>query len=472
MIKERVAFFRSLMVVADIVIVGAACVLGFLLRDPISEPHSFGYYLWLPPFILAIWAALLQYFGTYESFRTKTPVEFCYLMLKAAFVGFIILSGIIFTFHDAFKFPPVTNDFISFIFLIAAGFLIIEKILLINVFRFFRKRGLNYRIILIVGTGPRAQRFIELVQKHAEWGLKILGLIDEDPAKVGQSFHGCQVIGSFQNFADIIHHNVVDQVVFVVPRSWMNRIEDLISLSEIEGLKVTLAIDFFNFKISRVRQTDIAGFPLITFESAPSQLWPLAVKRVFDVIVSGVGLIVLAPVFLVLALIIKLTSPGPVYFCQQRSGLYSRKFKLFKFRTMVANAEDKLKELLAKNEMQGPVFKLTNDPRVTPIGRFLRKFSLDELPQLWNVFKGEMSIIGPRPPLPSEVEKYEPWQRRRLSMRPGITCIWQAGGRNKITSFDEWMKLDLEYIDNWSLALDIKLLLKTVPAVLFAIGAK
>jgi lipopolysaccharide/colanic/teichoic acid biosynthesis glycosyltransferase len=178
------------------------------------------------------------------------------------------------------------------------------------------------------------------------------------------------------------------------------------------------------------------------------------------------------PVFVIIAILIKISSGGPIFFKQLRCGLYGRKFVFYKFRTMIADAESKLKDLAKYNEMNGPVFKMTNDPRITRVGKWLRKFSIDELPQLWNVFKGDMSLVGPRPPLPSEVEQYDIWQRRRLSMRPGITCLWQARGRNKITDFTEWMRLDLEYIDTWSLLLDFKILIKTIPVVLFGTGAK
>ncbi|MFH0753882.1 MAG: sugar transferase, partial [Candidatus Omnitrophota bacterium] len=199
---------------------------------------------------------------------------------------------------------------------------------------------------------------------------------------------------------------------------------------------------------------------------------PLAVKRLMDIVLSGIALVIFSPFLGITALLVKLSSHGPVFFTQDRVSVNGRIFKLYKFRTMVVDAEAKLEELKHLNEMQGPAFKLTNDPRVTPLGKFLRKMSIDELPQLWNVFVGHMSLVGPRPPLPAEVEKYGDWQRRRLSMRPGITCLWQIGGRNRITDVDEWIRLDLRYIDNWSLWLDIKILFKTVPAVLFGIGAK
>jgi exopolysaccharide biosynthesis polyprenyl glycosylphosphotransferase len=276
----------------------------------------------------------------------------------------------------------------------------------------------------------------------------------------------------FGDMANILHGNVIDHVVFVVPRLWFEKIEDLIRLCETEGIPASVVVDLYELKFARSKQTNFCGIPMLTFESAPDRLWELLAKRLFDAVVSAIGLIVLSPLFLVLAIAIRMTSKGPIFFRQKRCGLNGRKFTLYKFRTMVKGAEERLAELRKFNEMDGPVFKMKKDPRVTLIGGFLRKSSLDELPQLWNVFKGDMSIVGPRPPIPAEVDKYDNWQRRRLSMRPGITCLWQVRGRNRITDFNEWMRLDLEYIDNWSLWLDAKILLATIPVVLLAKGAK
>jgi exopolysaccharide biosynthesis polyprenyl glycosylphosphotransferase len=195
-------------------------------------------------------------------------------------------------------------------------------------------------------------------------------------------------------------------------------------------------------------------------------------KRLCDLVLSGIGLVLISPIYFGVALAIKLSSKGTVHFRQERVGLNGRTFNLYKFRTMHQDAEAQLKSLLAHNEMSGPAFKMENDPRIRPVGKFLRKYSLDELPQLWNVFCGDMSLVGPRPPLVTEVKQYDDWHKRRLSMRPGITCLWQVSGRNKITSFDEWARLDLKYIDEWSLSLDFKILMRTVPAVLSASGAK
>ena len=262
----------------------------------------------------------------------------------------------------------------------------------------------------------------------------------------------------------------IDEVVFVVPRLRLNHMENAINACETEGVKATIAVDLFDLKIARSRQTELDGIPLLTFETTIAKEWQLFVKRAMDIVISGLAIILLSPVLIIGATLIKLTSPGPVMFKQKRVSLNGRKFVLHKFRTMYKGAHKEQLELRANNEMKGPVFKMKKDPRITPVGRILRKFSIDELPQLFNVFVGHMSLIGPRPLPTYEVEEFEPWQRRRLSMRPGITCLWQVNGRNKI-DFEEWMKWDLEYLDNWSLWLDFKILLKTIPVVLFGIGA-
>ncbi len=468
MLKEYAKILAKLMIIADMAIVALCFLAGYYITDRASELYSFNFYIrFLGPFVVA-WGILLYVLGTYESFRTKKLSDSFFTILEIACIG-IGAFGIFLYF---FKIEGVSRAFVFAIFALSGLALSIEKIVLMLTFRFIRREGFNTRNILIVGTGKRAQHFIGLLDGHDEWGLKIVGVVDDGTLTKGESVYGHKVIGAITDMPEIIHDNVIDEVVFVVPRSWLYKIEDAMRLCETEGLKINVAVDYFELKFSRARQTDLHGFPLLSFESAPDKLWHLLFKRFFDIVVSGIALILLAPFFLVIAAIVKAGSEGPVFFTQERIGLNGRRFKLYKFRTMIKNAEEKLDELKEHNEMSGPVFKLGNDPRITGFGRILRKTSIDELPQLWNVFKGDMSLVGPRPPLLSEVIRYDNWHRRRLSMRPGITCLWQIKGRNRITDFDEWARLDLEYIDNWSVVLDFKILLRTIPVVLFGVGAK
>jgi exopolysaccharide biosynthesis polyprenyl glycosylphosphotransferase len=306
--------------------------------------------------------------------------------------------------------------------------------------------------------------------KYKEWGLKISGFVGNDPEMVGGEILGIKVIGTLNDIPKLIKEKVIDEVIFSVPKSWLGDLEPSIYACEEAGINVKLTLNFFDPLIARYSLDDLDGIPLLAFSTTPRNAGQLLIKQIFDTTVSFLLLILLAPLFLIVALIIKISSPGPVFFKQRRCGLNRREFTLYKFRSMVADAE-KIKTQLEKfNEADGLVFKIKNDPRITPIGKFIRKTSIDELPQVFNVLKGDMSLVGPRPPLPSEVKKYERQQQRRLSMKPGITCIWQTSGRNKV-NFDTWIKMDLEYIDNWSLGLDFKILLKTIPAVLFGKGA-
>jgi exopolysaccharide biosynthesis polyprenyl glycosylphosphotransferase len=467
MLKEYAAIFRRLMIFADLCIIALVFYLGYRYRAA-PQHYPVSGYLSVLPVLLGVWGYLLYSFGMYRSFRLRKINEVFAIVLKSGFVGFIVFVSLVYI----FKLDHISRSMITFVFGYVCVMISLEKVVLIMVFRQIRKKGFNYRRVIVVGTGRRAQQFIDSVNKHPVYGMKIVGVVDEDETKVGESVHGQKVLGAFADLPRIIRTMIVDDMVFIIPRSWLNKIENILFLCETQGLKIHVAVDYFELKFSRAKLGELHGFPFLTFESTPDKIWHLIFKRLIDVLLSGIALLVLSPVFIIVAVLIKSDSPGPVFFRQVRCSLNGRKFTLYKFRTMFKDAELKLKELLALNEMAGPVFKMSNDPRITGAGKFLRKYSIDELPQLWNVFRGDMSLVGPRPPLPSEVEAYDTWQRRRLSMRPGITCLWQISGRNQIIDFNRWVKLDLEYIDNWSLWLDLDILLKTVPVVFCGIGAK
>jgi exopolysaccharide biosynthesis polyprenyl glycosylphosphotransferase len=262
----------------------------------------------------------------------------------------------------------------------------------------------------------------------------------------------------------------VDEIVFAVTRKKLDEMKQIFLFCEELGVRARVAMNFFQNRVARIEIEELEGIPFITFTTTPSNESQLAVKRLLDIAVSALLLVLAAPIILLVATAIKLTSPGSVFFKQTRIGLNGRIFTLYKFRTMIEDAHERREEVSHLNEMTGPVFKMKDDPRVTTVGRVLRKFSLDEIPQFWNVFRGDMSLVGPRPPIPEEVANYHRWHRRRLSMKPGLTCLWQINGRNNV-DFDRWMQLDLQYIDNWSPLLDLKILLRTIPAVLSGRGA-
>lgn len=458
MLKEHFAFFRKLEMLADGLIAAAVFYWAY--------PYS-GYTPILPGF-LVIWIGLLYYQGLYESFRIKAYADILLTIWSAAFIGVGLSAALAYLLNV----QDLNRVYMLYMFFGAAALTSIEKMAVMLFFRQIRKKGMNFRNVLVVGTGPRARQFLDLINEHDEWGLQVVGLIDEDESLRRQYIGNHPVLGTLNDVPEVVHNNVVDEIVFIVPSSWLPRVQETAAFCELEGIRVHNAVDLFDLKFAKAKQTDLDGFMLLTFERAPAKVWHLFLKYVFDVLFSAALLLTLSPLFLILTIAIKATSAGPVFYRQERCGLHGRRFTLYKFRTMVEDAETQLPKLLKNNTMQGPVFKMENDPRITSLGKWLRKFSLDELPQLWNVLKRDMSIVGPRPPLPDEVRKYDSWQRRRLSMRPGITCLWQVQGRNKITDFNEWARLDLQYIDDWSILSDLKILAQTVPAVLFGIGAK
>jgi exopolysaccharide biosynthesis polyprenyl glycosylphosphotransferase len=287
-----------------------------------------------------------------------------------------------------------------------------------------------------------------------------------------RELYGKKILGTTMEMEDILHGNQVDEVIICASGNELSRLEfeEVFEICESEGVQIRINSDFLGKLTRRITVDRIYGLSMISCLSTSHNEWSLYLKRLIDVLVSGIGLIILSPVFLVIGILVKLSSEGPVFYQWNVMGFNKKLFRSWKFRTMIVNADEMKEKLTDFNEMKGPVFKIKNDPRITGVGRFLRKFSLDELPQLWSVFKGDMSLVGPRPAFPHELARYESWHRRKLSIKPGITCLWQANGRNAINDFNEWVRMDLEYVDNWSLWLDFKILLKTIGAVLGGTG--
>lgn len=483
MIKRTQVFIKQLVLFTDAVVITTVFFYTYFVRQQIHDFYPFDFitgqrvfgslksiesYLWLLWIILPVWTGLLHLMGAYRELRVKTFRQIAWILLKANLLGLVLFGAAVFV----LKLHYVSRTFMVFFFVLSFCLLAIERFILIECWHWMARRDYFQRKFLVVGTGPRARKFIRSIQAHTRWGLQLVGLMDLDPKLVGSSVHGVKVIGILDDLPQFLHQEAIDEVVFVVPRSWVNRIEEAILYCERVGVRATVAADFFNLNFAKAHPSDFEGIPTISFDTTPADQWQLAIKRLGDIVISLVGLIVLLPFFPIVALLSKATSPGPVFFRQLRCGVNGRRFTLYKFRSMVVDAEARLAGLNHLNELNGPVFKAENDPRLTPLGRWLRKTSVDELPQLFNVLKGEMSLVGPRPPLPHEVAQYESWQLRRLSMRPGITGYWQVNGRNQIKDFNRWVQYDLDYIDHWSLALDLKILLKTIPATLLTTGAK
>lgn len=336
------------------------------------------------------------------------------------------------------------------------------KTLIYYFYKRARKKGRNSLDIILIADNTGCYLTRQILN-HPEWGYKISYIISSTPEEFSNS--NIPVLSSDTNLEEFLRGKTIDEVIYCNKDSDTKLIEEYINICNDLGIVFRMYSPFFNMLTNKTQIQYFGTTPLLTISTTPMDYVALQVKRLFDIAFSLMVLLALSPLFLILAVIIKIDSPGKIFFKQKRVGLRGRNFYVYKFRTMVSNAEELKEKLSEQNEMDGPVFKMVNDPRITKIGGILRKYSIDELPQFFNVLKGEMSVIGPRPPIPKEVLEYERWQLRRLSMRPGLSCIWQVSGRNEIP-FEEWMKMDLEYIDNWSLKLDIVLLLKTVRTVL------
>jgi len=481
-LQEHEAVIRRALVLLDGIIVAFSFFAAYFLRHYFPQIYKFDIfpstyvlqaplaslsdYLVVLFFVIPLWVGVLYVNDLYMPMRTRKFLEILWGIVKSSFISILVFGGFVFM----FRLDYVSRLFFVFFVIIVSGLLLLEKSLVFSAAHFARRRGYNYRRLLIVGTGKRAAKFINMIKLHPEWGFQIFGAVEDEPGRGIDQVGDVGVIGDINDLSTLLHRHAIEEVIFVVPRRRLHHLTNAIASCEIEGVKATIAVDLFDMRIARARQTELNGVPLLTFDPVVAKEGQLFIKRIIDFVISGVMMILLAPLFLVTSLLIKFTSPGPILFKQRRAGLNGRRFILYKYRTMYEGAEKKLSELEQLNEMGGPVFKIKKDPRITPIGKILRKFSIDELPQLFNVFVGHMSLVGPRPPVPKEVVQYEPWQRRRLSMRPGLSCLWQVSGRNKI-DFDDWMRLDLKYLDNWSIWLDFKILVKTIPVVMFGIGA-
>jgi len=358
---------------------------------------------------------------------------------------------------------PFLATFIFLSWFFIAGFRIAARNLVTTLSREF---GLK-RFILIVGLGPRAERLGSTLEDYYEDGLRIVGfLIPPDTPNAPASIQLAREypVLPLENLRAMMAQRVIDEIHFAVESDQLPSLEEVFLWCDEEGVCSRLAVDFFPHVNSELALERLGETPLLTFTAAPDDEVLLLIKRTIDIALAAIATVLLSPIIILAAMAIRITSKGPVIFRQTRCGLNGRMFTCYKFRSMVADAEARLHEVAHLNQKE-IVTKIPNDPRLTPIGKWLRRFSIDELPQLFNVLRGDMSLVGPRPAIPSEVAQYQRWQRRRLRMRPGLTCLWAVKGRDKV-DFESWMRLDLQYIDNWSLGLDARIILLTIPQVL------
>ena len=423
-----------------------------LINDEILDSEKL---VWL--FVALIPAAplILESQGFYKRSPLGSQQSLLWSLFKGCLITTLSLVLLMYALH--FVTPRIMMVFFG---VISFGLVYGKEVLVRWALRTRMVRSQLKRSFILVGTTPEIPQMRQNLLHHLSEGVDIVAELNLTE-------------GSPNRIVDLLHHHSTFGVVLSAKHASFEQVEYIIRSCELEGVEVWLIADFFNAQISRTSFDELLGRPVLVFRTTPEVSWQSLAKQGMDFFGALVLLVLLAPLFLILAAAIKLSTPGPVWFRQQRSGLSGSPFQLYKFRTMITNADQLKHELEAMNEMTGPVFKVTNDPRVTPLGKFLRKYSLDELPQLLNVLRGEMSLVGPRPLPVDEVQRFEDLaHRRRLSVKPGLTGLWQVSGRSQISDFKEWVRLDLEYIDTWSLWLDLKILILTLPAVLRGTGAK
>lgn len=375
-------------------------------------------------------------------------------VLRAGFMLAMSVFSLLFLVHA----PEVSRLLLVTLFAVQALFSIVQRRALRLALVAMSEQRIGARNVLVLGTGPEARSAARLLERHAGLGYHVIGHLGQPSAK-------CRVLAPMGAIEAVVHEGVVDEVVAAFDDSEVSYFEPAVALCQQEGKRLRVVLRSGLGAVTGGRVETIGGREILTISNGPDRLIGLLVKRVLDLGGSALALVMLAPLFSLIALAIRLDGRGPILFSQTRVGLHGREFPMRKFRTMVPDAEDRLAELAKRNEITGHAFKLSDDPRVTRVGRFLRRTSLDELPQFWNVLRGQMSLVGPRPPVPAEVAGYDLWHRRRLSMKPGITGLWQVSARLE-EEFDRWVELDLRYIDRWSLWLDFKIMVRTVPAML------
>ena len=469
MYDARSTEFNRSVLFLDIFFTIVVFLISFCSKNYYLPKESIDIYshLFLIPLLLALLISFLSYFGAYKKPYHTSLADY----LWSIFLGLTLTIGVILSLLFFLKIQYISR-FVILVF--AAGDLLILFIIRIFFVKHFHrsiKSEKNSLRLIIIGTGERARELAKQLKKKSLWGLDIIGYLDPATTSVGGDVDGVPIIGTVENFSECLKKNVVDEVIIAIPRSLLQDAEPIAHACEEEGIKLRFMADVFSVQVARVSLTTVGNIPLLTMEAIALDNNKLFIKRIFDFIITSLSMPIILPIMAIVAIAIKLESPGPIFFIQERVGLRKHLFPMFKFRSMYMDAEEKLKEIEHLNEAKGPIFKMSNDPRVTRFGKFMRKTSIDELPQLFNVLSGEMSLVGPRPMSIRDVGLFTKGiQRKRFSVKPGITCIWQISGRSNLP-FSEWLRLDLEYIDNWSLTLDLKILLKTIPAVLKSKGA-
>ncbi len=470
---------RVLFALSDIVLTTAAFEAAYQTRIWLESVPAFrstfferNFYLNVPVkallvgFAALVWVALGYWLSVYEKLDSAHPRVILRDSFRQCGAGIVALVLFEFTLR-----LDLSRSFLALFAILSWTLICLFRLNSGSLVGFIRREFGSPHFVVVVGTGPRAIALANSLEQSEQHGIRLLGFLDDEAIPGGRIrlLHD-YTVRPLAELPRMLRERPIDEIIFSVDSRRLADLEDVMLFCDEEGVRTRVAVDFFPHVNSDLYLDRLGKAPLLTFSAAPHDEIRLFMKRATDVVLAGAGLILLAPVMAVVALVIRATSPGPVIFRQTRCGLNGRRFEFYKFRSMCENAEDMRWQLEHLNMKGDTVFKIPNDPRLTAVGRWLRKFSIDEWPQLWNVLKGDMSVVGPRPAIPEEVDKYQQWQRRRLRMRPGLTSLWAIAGRDHI-DFETWMKLDMQYIDNWSLALDYKIILKTIPRVLLGKGA-
>ncbi len=453
MLKEHSKAAKFFVAFTDCMLLCAAFFMAFYWRSTQGSIGPVDYYLILLYISVPVTLSIQYFLKLYGQLQYMSLLEICTRTIFSLFLAGVVSSSILYLTHAGY----FSRLLFGYYFVLGSVFITVEKIFIKIGQNYLRKKGYNTRNILLIGSGGKLDRLVKTVKEMPQWGLKVGSIIDITDSNVPE------------RVKKALKSQIIDEVFIAFSRDAAGdiNISTILGLAEEFGktIKVFINLDE-ELHHSKIDFCHFADMPALVFYSKTIDPDMLILKRGIDIMGSLAGLCITAAIFPFVAIAIKLDSPGPVLFTQTRIGLNGREIKIFKFRSMYKDAEDRKRELLKNNEAAGPVFKMKNDPRITRVGRFLRKTSIDEFPQFWNVFKGDMSLVGTRPPTPDEVRQYRAWHYRRISIRPGLTGLWQVSGRNKIKNFDEIVTLDLKYISSWSIWLDCKILAKTV-AILF-----
>ncbi len=447
-------------------------ILGFagFLREPSAAvaDQYLGLATYLKVSLVYSLVAVAVFFnrGLYVRQRSMARLDELYLVMKSLIIAAFLMMAISVLFPQL----PYTRTVIVSNFFVSLVLIDLWRVTLRKAVGFLAERGVGLMRTVIYGAGKSGRILSNQIKLHPEFGYAVVGFIDDDPAKIGKIYEDVELLGPFEKLPEIIVSHDVDEVLVAIPTAKHRHMLNVVFELRERRIPFMVIADLFELVTRRVSVTQIGSIPLLRLWRSPLEGWQGYVKRAIDIAGALAGIVLLLPLWTLIVILIELDSPGSVFYRQERLGKDGRPFRIFKFRSMVIGADEMLPELAEFNEMDGPIFKIKKDPRITRVGRILRKFSLDEFPQLINVLKGDMSLVGPRPPIPDEVGKYERWQMKRLTVPQGVTGLWQVSGRNLLT-FDEMVRLDIYYIENWSLWLDLKLLLKTIPVVVLMHGA-